>query len=67
MPQKLTEVANIHVKPDKIDLVKAKFLKLIEPALIEEDCINHNLHQDNENPTHFIFYENREAEALIGT
>ena len=46
---KLTIVANIKANPDKIDLVKAELLKLIEITRSEEGCINYDLHQDNDN------------------
>ena len=62
--QKLTIVANIHAKADKVDLVKVELEKLIEPTLTEAGCINYNLHQDNEHPTHFMFYENWESREL---
>ena len=52
---KLTIVANIKTKADKIDLVKAELLKLIDITRTEEGCINYDLHQDNENPAHFMF------------
>ena len=61
---KLTIVANITANPDKIDSVIAELLKLIETTRAEEGCINYDLHQDNENPTHFMFYENWESRAL---
>ena len=60
----LTIVAHIHAKPDQITLVKSELIKLIEPTLAEEGCINYDLHQDNENPAHFMFYENWESYAL---
>ena len=61
---KLTIVANIVAKADKIDLVKAELLKLIEVTRAEEGCINYDLHQDNENAAHFLFFENWESRAL---
>lgn len=54
----LTIVANIIAKTDKVELVKTELLKLIDVTRAEEGCINYNLHQDNENPAHFMFYEN---------
>lgn len=54
----LTIVANIIAKPDKVELVKAQLLKLIAVTRAEEGCINYDLHQDNQNPAHFVFYEN---------
>ncbi|MFS1983297.1 putative quinol monooxygenase [Vibrio breoganii] len=55
---KLTIVANIVAYEDKIELVKAELLKLIDVTRAEDGCINYDLHQDNEKPAHFTFYEN---------
>ena len=64
---KLTIVANIKANPDKIDLVKSELLKLIDITRAEEGCINYDLHQDNENPAHFLFYENWESREVWQT
>ncbi|MDO6687940.1 MULTISPECIES: putative quinol monooxygenase [unclassified Agarivorans] len=64
---KLTIVANIKANADKIDLVKAELLKLIEVTRAEEGCINYDLHQDNDNPAHFMFYENWTSRELWQT
>jgi quinol monooxygenase YgiN len=61
---KLTIVANIKAKADKIDLVKSELLKLIDITRAEKGCINYDLHQDNTNPAHFLFYENWESRDL---
>ncbi len=61
---KLTIVANIKANPEKIDLVKSELLKLIDVTRTEEGCINYDLHQDNENPAHFLFYENWKSRDL---
>ncbi len=60
----LTIVANIKANADQIDLVKAELVKLIEVTRKEKGCINYDLHQDNENPAHFMFYENWESREL---
>ena len=60
----LTIVANIHAKPDKIELVKAELQKLIAVTRAEEGCIQYDLHQDNENPAHFLFFENWTSREL---
>jgi len=60
----LTIVANIHAHADKVDLVKAELQKLIETTRGEEGCIQYDLHQDNEDPAHFLFYENWESRDL---
>lgn len=64
---RLTIVANIKAKADKIDLVKSELLKLINTTRAEAGCINYNLHQDNDNPAHFLFYENWETRDLWQT
>ncbi len=61
---KLTIVANIFANPDKIDHLKAELEKLIEPTRAEPGCINYDLHQDNANPGHFLFYENWTSREL---
>lgn len=57
MTQKLTIIARIEAKENNIDIVKKEALKLIEPTRKEEGCIQYDLHQDNENPTVFMFFE----------
>lgn len=61
---KLTIVANIHAKPDQIDLVKAELKKLVPMTRAEEGCIQYDLHRDNNDPAHFMFYENWESREL---
>lgn len=60
----LTIVANITAVPGKVDLVKAELIKLIEVTRREAGCINYDLHQDIENPAHFMFYENWRTREL---
>lgn len=60
----LTIVANIHAKADKIELVKAELEKLIPITRAEDGCIQYDLHQDNDNPAHFVFYENWDSREL---
>lgn len=64
---KLTIVANITATADKIDLVKAELEKLINTTRAEKGCINYDLHQNKENPAHFMFYENWESRELWQT
>ena len=64
---KLTIVANIKAKADKVELVKAELEKLIDTTRSEQGCLQYDLHQDNENPTHFLFYENWESRELWQT
>lgn len=63
----LTIVANIKAKADKVDLVKAELEKLVPPTLAEEGCVQYDLHQDNDNPAQFLFFENWESRELWQT
>jgi len=58
---KLTIVANIKARSNKIDLVKAELEKLIDITRAEAGCLQYDLHQDNEDPAVFLFYENWES------
>ncbi len=56
--RKLTILVKILAKEEKRELVKNELLKLIDVTRAEEGCICYDLHQDNENPNLFLFYEN---------
>ena len=62
--EKLTIIARILAKSEHREMVKAELQKLIKPTLAEEGCINYDLHQDNENPDLFLFYENWSSREL---
>ncbi|WP_413112166.1 putative quinol monooxygenase [Thaumasiovibrio sp. DFM-14] len=64
---KLTIIADIIAKEDKVDLITTELLKLISISRAEDGCINYNLHQDNNNPAHFTFYENWASRELWQT
>ena len=61
----ITVVAKIVAKKDSVEAVKAELLKLIPPTKRESGCIEYNLHQDNQNPSIFLFYETWEDAASI--
>ena len=61
---RLTIVANIHANPGQTGLVKAELEKLIPVTRAEQGCINYDLHQGNDDPAHFTFYENWESREL---
>jgi len=61
---KLTVVAHITAKSDKINFVKSELEKLIPITRAEEGCLQYDLHQDHENPAHFMFYENWQSRDL---
>ena len=54
----LTILAQITAVAGKEDLVRSELEKLIEITRAEEGCEQYDLHQDNENPAFFVFYEN---------
>ncbi|OMH30307.1 putative quinol monooxygenase [Motiliproteus sp. MSK22-1] len=60
----LTIVARIEAEKGNADLVKAELLKLIEPTRKEPGCLQYDLHQDNENPEVFVFFENWKSREL---
>lgn len=62
---KLTIIANIVAKPDHVELVKAELTKLIDKTRAEQGCINYDLHQDNDNPAHFVFHENWSSQQAL--
>ena len=61
---KLTIVANIKAAPDRIALVKTELEKLVAITRSEAGCLQYDLHQDNDDPAHFLFYENWESREL---
>lgn len=60
----LTIVAHIHANSEQVALVKAELEKLVPVTRTEEGCIQYDLHQDKDNPAHFMFYENWETRDL---
>lgn len=60
-------VANIHANDDKVELAKAELEKLVSITRTEKGCLQYDLHQDNSNPAHFMFYENWESRELWQT
>lgn len=62
---KLSLVATITVKKESVENVKTEMIKLITPTRKEYGCIEYNLHQDNNDPAVFIFYETWESPACL--
>ena len=63
----LTIVAHIKAKTENIEAVKAELEKLIPITRAEQGCMQYDLHQDNDNPGHFLFFENWESRELWHT
>ena len=49
---------------DDHDLVFAELTRLVEPTRQEQGCIQYDLHRNNDNPGHFLFFENWETRDL---
>ena len=64
MSTPLTIVAHIRANPDQVELVKTELLKLIPITRAERGCIQYDLHQDDQDPAHFLFFENWESREL---
>ena len=64
MNKPLTIVARIIAKPGQVDFVKTELVKLIEPTLAERGCLQYDLHQDDDQPEIFLFFENWETRDL---
>lgn len=54
---KLTIVATIVANPGSVDLVRAELEKLVPITRAEDGCLQYDLHNDNEDPNRFLFYE----------
>jgi len=67
MSTPLTIIARIEAKPEQVEVVKSELIKLIDPTRKEQGCIQYDLHQDNDRPEVFLFYENWETRALWQT
>jgi quinol monooxygenase YgiN len=63
--QELIVVARIKAKKETLQNARRELLKLIVPTREEEGCIHYSLHQDNDDPTLFIFYEIWESQACL--
>ena len=61
----LTVVAKVKAKKESVETVKSELLQLIPPTRKENGCIAYNLHQDDEDPALFIFYETWKNEACL--
>ena len=63
MPR-LTIVADITAKPESIAIVKAALEATADATRPEEGCVQDDMHQDNQKPEDFLFFEIWESRAL---
>ena len=57
MKSSLIIVARIQAKEDRVEFLRSELQKLVEPTLTEKGCIQYDLHQDNNDPSVFLFFE----------
>ena len=62
---KITVVAKVVAKKAAVAAVKTELLKLIVLTRKESGCIEYRLHQDNQNPAVFFFYETWQDAASL--
>jgi quinol monooxygenase YgiN len=58
MTEQLTVVAHLRALNGQIEETKKYLSGLIEPTRAEPGCVEYWLHQDNDDPAEFTFYEN---------
>lgn len=61
----ITVIARIVAKKESLDSVKAQLLALVDPSRNDEGCIEYRLHQSNDDPAVFVFYEQWENEDIL--
>jgi len=62
---RVTVVAKVVAKKESLEIVRRELLKLVAPTRKENGCIEYSLHQDQQEPTLFIFYETWESPAAL--
>ena len=60
----LTVVAKIQAKSGSETALHQELLQLIQPTLLEDGCLNYDLHRSIEDKTLFLFYENWASRVL---
>lgn len=58
MPDQVTVMAHLVARPEKVDETRAFLMALIERTRAENGCVDYDLHQSDDNPAQFSFYEN---------
>ncbi|HET9400254.1 MAG TPA: putative quinol monooxygenase [Candidatus Acidoferrales bacterium] len=65
MNKQLTVIAFARARRSKIAEAREALFALVAPTRAEKGCINYDLHQSDEDPTQFVFYENWESDAAL--
>ena len=59
--RRVAVLARVKAKQGMGEQVRRECLDLVAPSRKDRGCINYELHQSLEDPTHFLFYENWES------
>ena len=60
----ITVIGKIRLPVEQMDVAREAIVKAVEATRAEEGCITYDLHQNHEDPAHFMFYENWESREL---
>jgi quinol monooxygenase YgiN len=61
----LTIFAEMYAKPGREEALHEALLGLIGPTKKEAGYVQYDMHVDNDDPTHFLFYENWTSRPLL--
>ena len=61
----LTVIAEFYAKPGSEEELDGLLKGLIEPTRKESGCVQYDLHVDNDNAGHFLFFENWASRAHL--
>ncbi|HYY05950.1 MAG TPA: putative quinol monooxygenase [Candidatus Limnocylindria bacterium] len=62
---KVTVIARIRAKADRVQRVEEELRKLLAPTRAENGCINFDMHQGATDPSQFLFHENWTSKAAL--
>lgn len=64
-PEQITLIARVKAKQGLEETLKNELLALLEPTGKEAGCITYNLHQNSEDSSLFMFYENWTSQQAL--
>ncbi len=64
-PEQITLIAKVKAKPGLEETLKNELVSLLEPTGKEVGCITYNLHQNSEDKSVFMFYENWTSQQAL--
>jgi len=61
----LTVIAEFWARPASEEALRALLMGLVAPSRKEPGCVQYDLHVDNKEAGHFLFYENWRSQAAL--